>query len=148
MSSPLKFIAYHFQCGIFEPDFINKDGSAVGCPPGSMGNITSRDVMQYSVVNDKNGNPIYSGHIIRAYDKTWKVIFSQGCFVAVQHRHMRALRMMYCEIIGNVFQNRHLIINEVKTERVNHGNNQQNLSKDGMRLTAQTSGQPGQGPID
>lgn len=68
-------------------------------------------VMQFTGLKDKNGRKIFSGDILSAYGKNWKVIFSEGCFIASGPGRYRALRLMqghgtaYCEIIGNIYEN-------------------------------------------
>lgn len=62
-------------------------------------------VNQYAGVKDHKGTHIFEGDILLAYDKHWEVVFSEGCFIAIGPGRSKALRTMYCEVIGNIYEN-------------------------------------------
>jgi hypothetical protein len=66
-------------------------------------------VMQFTGIYDCKENRIFEGDIIFAYERKWKVLYSEGCFIAKSGRQIKLLRTMYCEVIGNVFQQPKLI---------------------------------------
>jgi len=110
-----EFLAYHPTIGIFVPDFINREGYATGHNDDGVC-VMTKDVMKWSGCIDCKAKPIHEGHILLAYSKHWRVFFSSGSFWAKHGRERRLLRNMYCEVVGNVFQNRKLLIDNLTKE--------------------------------
>lgn len=69
-----------------------------------------QDIMSCTGARDCKDRLIYEQDFLLAYGLNWKVIFSEGCFIAHGPGRIRALRLMqghgtaYCEIIGNTFE--------------------------------------------
>lgn len=108
-----KILGYDKSVGIFEPVaaiWMNgKTYAYAGNIPGSIeDHIISSDIMIFTGVNDKNGKPIYAGHIFSAYDKKWEVIFSQGGFCLYRPGMWRPIGTVYGEVIGNIYEHPNL----------------------------------------
>jgi len=73
------------------------------------------ELMQYTGLDDVNGNPIYEGDIVKAYRtcKSDLITFANGSFgIAPDYWHsFESFTNFYgkCEVIGNKFQNPELL---------------------------------------
>lgn len=110
----LRCLAYDSEVGIFDPQYIAYIGNMPyafghGVPGAIEPLIKSRDIMIFTGCHDKNQNPIYSGHIIHAYDKRWEVVFSQGGFCIYRPGQWKSVGTIYGEIIGNKYQHAKLM---------------------------------------
>lgn len=79
-------------------------------PVEALKTLDNRTVIftQYTGIRDKNDNKIFEDDFITDFGpgaKNWRITYSEGCFVASGAGRMRALRMMYCEVIGNKYEN-------------------------------------------
>ena len=93
--------------------YLEKDKEMVFLPLEELTklNITIDEsrLTDYTGICDSKGVHIYEGDIIDAYGKKWKIIFSEGCYVAWGPGRCKALRTMYCQVIGNMFENPRLM---------------------------------------
>lgn len=76
------------------------------------------EVMQYTGLHDKNGKEIYEGDIAKFHrpgygdSPKYTVGFVQGSFCfdsKTEIEYMHEMRLDYCEIIGNIYENPDLI---------------------------------------
>lgn len=69
-------------------------------------------VGQYTGLVDKNGKQIFEGDILKSPASIWKVAYNSGMYILVnQNKQFISLNTfwVYCEVIGNIYDNPKLL---------------------------------------
>ena len=114
MNRKIKFRVYdHVFKKMVEPDFVNKEGIGVYTDSNGV-TATSRELMQFTGLIDKNGKEIYEGDIVRVMNlKNTKE--AQREVITMNPFDMLLALAFYLkngepyEVIGNKFENPELL---------------------------------------
>ena len=115
-------MVYDITSGKFGTFYVNPENGD-GLNPNDAASLTvnttkyheGTPLMQYSGINDKNGNEIYEGDIFKlgAEKEVFEVRFEHGCFMAFcngkQYGLIGELQICFIDIIGNIYQNAGLL---------------------------------------
>lgn len=100
------------------PDYIDQIGSG-WWKSNSIPN-TSKNLMQYTGLKDKNGKEIYEGDIVtQRYTGTWEVVYGASRFYLRRYDnpvndtfpYRRNSDILPLEVIGNIYENPELLTN-------------------------------------
>ena len=77
---------------------------------------TDREIMQYTGLKDKNGKEIYKWDILHEYKERTAPMAENGIDRTFIVDDIRALDFspIFCEVIGNIYENEELINNQSK----------------------------------